>query len=69
VPLEIDVRNTVFVPQGLGDLRLADEPKLAQDVAETTPFALLLGEGVLQLVRGDDVSLEQDIPKSCGHVR
>ena len=69
VPIKIDIRHTVFVPQGLSDLRLADEPELAQDATDTPPVALLLGEGVLQLVLGDGVSLEQKFPESWCHVR
>ena len=62
-PGEIDRRHAILPGQDLGDLQLLDQPELDQDVAQPVLGVLLLGEGLPELLSGDQAFTEQDFAK------
>src|SRR5439155_18315701 len=54
---EVDGRDAVLYAEKRRDLFVLDEPHLYEVVTELPPVGLLLGQGLLQLLRGDQFLL------------
>ena len=64
---EVDGGNAVLLAEERGDLLVLDEPHLDEVVAELPPVGLLLVQGLLQLLRGDPLLLEEELANADGH--
>ena len=64
---EVDGRDAVLLAEEGGDLLVLDEPHLDEVVAELSPVGLLLVQGLLQLLGGDQFLLEEEFANADGH--
>ena len=59
--------NAVLLAEERGDLLVLDEPHLHEVVAELAAVGLLLVQGLLKLLGGDQFLLEQELANANGH--
>ena len=64
---EVDGGDAVLLAEERGDLLVLDEPHLDEVVAELAPVGLLLGQGLLKLLGGDQFLLEEEFAYADGH--
>ena len=64
---EVDGGDAVLLAEERGDLLVLDEPHLDEVVAELAPVGLLMVQGLLQLLRGDALLLEEELANADGH--
>ena len=67
--VEVDRGNAVLLAEQRRDLLVLDEPELDQIEAELAPVGLLIGQRLLQLLRGDALLFEKQFADADGHVR
>ena len=64
---EVDRRNAVLLAEERGDLLVLDEAQLDEVVAELAPVGLLMVQGLLELLGGDPLLLEEEFANADGH--
>ena len=64
---QVDRRNAVLLAEERGDLLVLDEPQLDEVVAELPPVGLLMVQGLLELLWGDPLLLEEELADANGH--
>ena len=64
---EVDGGDAVLLAEKGGDFLVLDEPHLDEVVAELPPAGLLMVQGLLQLLRGDALLLEEEFANTDGH--
>ena len=66
--LEVDGRDTILAGQEAGDLLVPDVTQGDERLSELAPVHLLVGKGLLELLRGDHVLLQQQLTELDGHI-
>jgi hypothetical protein len=64
---EVDGGDAVLLAEQRGDLIVLDEAHLDEVVAELSPVGFLLGQGLAQLLRGDQFLLEKELAYTNSH--
>ena len=64
---EVDRGDAVLLAEERGDLLVLDEPHLDEVVAELAPVGLLMVQGLLKLLGGDALLLEEELANANGH--
>ena len=64
---EVDGGDAVLLAEERGDLLVLDEAHLDEVVAELAPIGLLMVQGLLELLRGDPLLLQEEFANADGH--
>ena len=64
---EVDGGDAVLLAEERRDLLVLDEPHLDEVEAELPPAGLLMVQGLLELIRGDALLLEEELANADGH--
>ena len=64
---EVDRGDAVLLAEERGDLLVLDEAQLDEVVAELPPVGLLMVQGLLELLRGDALLLQEEFANADGH--